>query len=126
MLIVSPLVQSGKFHFAQSWFFLSYGKKGTPKCSLAYNSQGEGFKLLEPCQLTACRIFQQQLNSRLLNESLLSLLLPHNLQGQLDLEFLGYPPHPCAIFFVIARQWRPAQDLMKREVFLSFEQARHQ
>jgi hypothetical protein len=32
-LIVSPLVQSGKIHFTQSWFFLSYGKKGTPKCS---------------------------------------------------------------------------------------------
>jgi hypothetical protein len=43
---------------------------GTPKRSLArrrwlrraLNSQDEGFRLFEPCQLTACRIFQQQLD----------------------------------------------------------------
>src|SRR5271166_1786446 len=64
VLVVSALIQSGQIHLTQSWYFLSYGKESTPKCSLAFNSQSECFKLLESCQLTACRIFKQQLNSR--------------------------------------------------------------
>lgn len=43
-------------HVTQSWYFLSYGKKGTPKRSLSFDSQGECFKLLESCELTACVI----------------------------------------------------------------------
>jgi uncharacterized protein len=53
VLVVSALFLSGQIHLTQSWYFLSYVKKCAPKCSLAFNSQGERFKLLESCQLTA-------------------------------------------------------------------------